>query len=267
MTPFFLVLPLAACAAAQLTTSIWMPTNIYGTDKLGFYGSVIAADESHTTVLLSFDNGTQTRALELGAGADTFVIAPTMWEVALTYWAVHKTVTSATPSDAYMYRLGCQKQTTENAKPTCTRSWGRSVASEDNCDAPAATPGPESTYIQTHTHSFSGRGSYSAGVETVTKAITMKPQTTPPPDWCNAETLPSDFSGYVETLADSSIDAGFFTYQVFMTAGLEKLSATTGGSASTGAPTASTASTAAAAPLQTAGSVVGYGAAMALLFL
>jgi hypothetical protein len=91
----------------------------------------------------------------------------------------------------------------------------------------------------------------------------MKPETTPPPDWCNAETLPDDFNGYVETLADSVVDAGF-TYQVVMTAGLEKLSATTGGSASTGTPTASTAD---AAPLKTAGSVVGYGAAMALLFL
>jgi hypothetical protein len=128
---------------------------------------------------------------------------------------------------------------------------------------PGATPEPESTFIQTHTHSFSGCGSYSAGVETVTQAVTMKPETTPPPDWCNAETLPDDFNGYVETLADSVVDAGF-TYQVVMTAGLEKLSATTGGSASTGTPTASTAD---AAPLKTAGSVVGYGAAMALLFL
>jgi hypothetical protein len=256
MTPLLLMIPLAASAAAQLTTSIWIPAEVYGTDKLGFYGSVIAADEGHTTLLLNYDNGTQTEALELPSEPQTVTVGPTMWEVVATPITPYTSATSDVRSDDYDYRLRCEKQTAEDARPTCTKSWGRSVASKVYCGIPVIPPRSTSTVLQSFTHSYGSRGSYPAGVETVVKTVTWKPRTTPRPDWCDTETLASTFSGFTEIMPDSMVNSEVMTYQVVMTAGLEKLP--------TGKPTASSA---AAAPLKTAGSVVGYGAAMAVFFL
>jgi hypothetical protein len=58
---FFLlsILLLASTTAAQLTTSIALGKYYFGTDKIGFYGSVVGVSNSYTTMTLDLDNGTR----------------------------------------------------------------------------------------------------------------------------------------------------------------------------------------------------------------
>ena len=146
------------------------------------------------------------------------------------------------------------------------------------CRTQPARSRATSTQLWSRTHSYSGRGSYSAGVETLVQTVTLRPVTTPNPEWCEDEAYLKTFNGDSREVPASVLGQEVSTYQVVITAGLEKLNATAGASAtpSTVQPTGtqtnstgvSTSGSAAAAPMKTAGpAFVGFGAAMAAFFV
>lgn len=263
---------LVASATAQLTTSIWALEYMYGTDKLGFYGSVVGADESHTTLLLTYDNGTDKEGLGLGSNAGTWTVGPDLFEVVQTMRVADSRTASDSRPDDEDYRMRCERQSPSSSKAACTISQGRVVAGR-LCNSPRTSTRTSETLFFSRTHSYSGRGSYTAGVETIVETRVISYATEPVPDWCTDDTFPSTFTGTVQPVPS---DVDIESYQVIITAGLEKLNTTAGvtGSPSTAQPTvAQTASASlptltAAAPIVTAGpAVVGLGAAMAALFL
>jgi hypothetical protein len=263
---------LVASATAQLTTSIWVPEHIFRTDKFGFYGSVVGADESHTTLLLTYDNGTDKEALGFGSTVGTWTVGPDLLEIVQTMRIADSRTASDSRPDDEDYRIRCERQSGSSSRPICTVSEGRVVAGR-RCSQPRISTRSLETRLFSRTHSYSGRGSYTAGVETIIDTMVYNYATEPIPDWCTNDTFPSTFTGTTQTVP---FDSDVKTYQVVITAGLEKLNATAGvtGSPPTVQPTvAQTASASlptltAAAPMITAGpAVVGLGAAMAALFL
>lgn len=116
----------------------------------------------------------------------------------------------------------------------------------------------------------SARLSYSAGVETITRAITIAPRTSVDPTWCSDSTyLPPSGTAMPGFLRKE--DFGYF--QVVVTAGIEKLNATQGGTSNrlsttpTGMGGSGTAAqSSAVAPQKTIGPVLaGVGAVAAIL--
>ncbi|CAO2655757.1 Nn.00g045600.m01.CDS01 [Neocucurbitaria sp. VM-36] len=271
--PKLVLAALAATASAQLTTSFWMLEENLGTDKIGYYGSVVDANNTHTTLALSYDNGTDTSALGFGGSSFTMTVGPTLWEAADNIGS--RTTES---NNANVYRLRCDQpnpsETTANV--TCTASYGSEIASLFRCNTQSR---PSSTGYYTQTHTYSGRATYSAGVETITRSFIYGPDTRIKPDWCTDE-LKFPEGGYVSSFPVER--KNFATYQVVITAGEEKLDATQGASAtfSSATPTGSQASTGpsgsvagpqetgAAAPLARVGPVmVSLGAAAACFVL
>lgn len=115
------------------------------------------------------------------------------------------------------------------------------------------------------TCTFSGRLSYSAGVETITRTYIFGPWTREFPTWCSiSDFVPS--SGF--QIAVSARREDIDTFQLFITAGQEKLSATpaVGASISSATPTgAGAGSSGAAVPMKTAAPMIaGLGAAVAI---
>ncbi|KAF2035198.1 hypothetical protein EK21DRAFT_42898, partial [Setomelanomma holmii] len=221
MSPFLSTLLFAGAATAQITTSFLWLKAIYGTDKLGFYGSVVSASNGHTTLALTYDNGTDVEALNLGNNEKTVTVGPTMVEAVSTGRAV------ANFTNAEDYTLLCEYATPPPAGVvTCTASYGPALARAIKCPRTARTTG---TRLSTDIFTYSGRGSYSAGVETIVRTVIYGPYTRSRPDWCDQSSfLPA--SGYSNTDTVKKEDIG--TYQVVITAGQEKLSATQSAAAS-----------------------------------
>jgi hypothetical protein len=268
----------AASATAQVTTSILMYKPQFGTDKIGFLGSVIGVSNSYTTIALAYDNGTDTDALGLYEETQTVTVGPTLWEAATSFHLDEDSTTTTTypVSDAESYTFRCEIPTAPaNAQPACTMSYGGALAQYVECDTDEGSIQQASTSYDTTLYTYSGRGTYSAGVETVTETYIFGPNSNSAPSWCSDESyFPS--SGYVSVTSVKRED--FASYQVVITAGAEKLSATAKASASVTSPSATgssatgsktsasvaTASKAAAAPMMTVGPVVvGLGAAFA----
>jgi hypothetical protein len=267
----------AASATAQVTTSIVMYKPQFGTDKIGFLGSVIGVSNSHTTLALAYDNGTDVDALGLDGDTQTVTVGPTLWEAATSVHLGDDSTTTTYPvSDAESFIFRCEIPTASaNAQAACTMSYGGALAQFIECNTDEGSVQPASTSYDTSLYTYSGRGTYSAGVETVTETYIFGPNTISAPSWCSDESyFPS--SGYVSVTSVKRED--FASYQVVITAGAEKLSATAKASASVTGPSATgssatgstasvsvaTASKAAAAPIMTVGPVVvGLGAALA----
>lgn len=261
----------AASASAQLTTSILGFKSNYGTEKLGFYGSVVNANNTHTTLALVYDNGTDMS--NYASSPQTWTVGPTLFEAAdKRAYADSRTMSDSRPDDED-YRLRCEVPTSTDASASCTATWGRVAAAFRVCQL--QSPGPESTVYYTRTNTYGARGTYSAGTETIVQTFTARPRTSTP-DWCDDETYPSTFTGVQSTQTFRRDE--FAMYQVIITAGQEKLNATAGASAtlSSAQPTGSQAvsgsavstPTGAAAPMKTLGpAVIGLGAAMAAFVL
>jgi hypothetical protein len=270
----FLLIPsllLARAVSAQITTSILLPEKNLGTDKLGFYGSVIGASNGHTTMVISYDNGTNLEALSDGDIKVTITVSPNSYE--FNQNLRRGIPNDGRPDDPDGSNIN-QRCSIENGSPQCIFSYGTLVASSIQCET--GYSGPETTHYMTLTHTYPGRLSYSAGMETFTRTMIIERQSSrSPPSWCT-ESGHVFTSAYFKTATMSSGALGM--YQVVLTAGLEKLSATQGASAtsSSATPTASggavsssaAGSTGAAGPMKTAGPVlVGLGAAAAAMFL
>lgn len=228
MAPTFSMLLLAAVASAQLTTTFWSPKYIFGpSDKVGFVGSVVNASNTHTVLALNYDNGTDS---QLFFGADfTMTVGPNLWQESNTLGV--EASNSSSDLDAGLYAIGCEDpnpDSTNNA--TCSMTLGPEIAREVRCYEPTSSQ-TSSTRLRTIINTYSGRGTlYSAGVETIvhTQIYGSIPDQ---PEWCND---PSYSEAVKETFAVSKAFIGIF--QVVITAGEEKLSATQGGSASVSSP-------------------------------
>jgi hypothetical protein len=243
---FFLlsILLLASTTAAQLTTSIALGKYYFGTDKIGFYGSVIGVSNSYTTMTLDLDNGT--RLFNSRSLPGIWTISPTSFEVNFSNEDDQNQSCSwpASPPDA---------------PGSCMISYGPNAAQNALCQSDELR-----TSYTTYTHTYSERLSYLAGEEILTQTFVFGPSSGGFPVYCTETESHSAWS------STAPLDREYIaTYQVVVRAGQEKLSATPGTSAggSGAVPTGTrpgVGSTGAAMPMKTVGPVVvGLGAAVA----
>ena len=277
MSSLLAALLFAAAVSAQITTSFWAPVGRVGVDRLGFYGSVVNANSSHTTLALQYDNGTASKIPQHPREQNTVIVGPTVWQ------DVDHVIGPLTASDADGRTVHCELNTASNtgAAAICTASLDPAVASRVYCDLGdfPSTSVAGGTYVVTRTRTRSERTRNSASVEVVTRTVVIDPFVDGIPRWCTGRT--TDPSGrYVRTRTLDRTDIR--TYQVVITAGQEKLSATQGvsgtlsgpvstGSGGVAASTGSAATpqaTNAAAPMVTMGpKVMGLGVAVAAMVL
>jgi hypothetical protein len=267
----------AAFATAQLTTSFWQPNIYLGTTKVGYYGSVIGVDKDRTTIAIKYDNNTNPEHFATD-DVETITFASTLWEA---YTANIRDLGRDTTSDRgnYAYNLACQKATSARATPVCTISRGPGLAHDAACPATFRSiyPAITTTLIYTYSADVSG----TAGIVTTTVETTLggPPKSMDRP-WCSGSSgsIPGSF-------VENEMTLEFYnaaTYQLVITAGEEKLSATTGASAATPGPQAtgsqaigsqassgltSTARTGAAMPMKTVAPALVVLSAAAAAFL
>jgi hypothetical protein len=259
-----LALVLAQATNAQITTSMALINNNLGTDKIGFLGSVIGASNGHTTLAIGFDNGTDIDALHLGQINQTVTVSPNSFEYAQGLNRKDDPDRPELKGPDYIFH--CDIASAPSNDPvSCTYSYGPRDAKRINCQASGGT---SSTDYYTYTHTYPGRETYSAGVETIVRAYTFVPFTGTTASWCSIQGYYPE-SGDIRTVTVKRENV--MTFQLVITAGMEKLSATQGAGlgASSATPTASAGagdgSRGAAMPLRTAGPVLaGLGAAAAI---
>ncbi|KAH7125628.1 hypothetical protein B0J11DRAFT_528906 [Dendryphion nanum] len=279
MSTILSTLLFASYATAQITTAFWMPGFNLGTDKLGYHGSVIGANASHTTIALSYDNNTVPDINFLAYDFTwTATIGPTVFEHVTDNNLVDGPTTRI--PDANDYKVHCERSTT-SAEATCTASMGAYRAARFLCNSSQRTR-PVSTFLQTWVLPYSPRASRSGGIETIVDTLVFKPNTNAIPDWCSnyPENIPTTFRGSSTVLNFPSNSV--FVNQLTITAGQEKLPVTTPpttgpsgipGPASTptrgGTALSGSSSPGGAMPMRTAAPVaaLGFGAAMAVLAL
>ncbi|KAF2853074.1 hypothetical protein T440DRAFT_466069 [Plenodomus tracheiphilus IPT5] len=235
MIPFLptLLFVAAVTAQSQLTTTFWAPVYPLGTDKIGYYGSVINANASHTTYFLTFDDGTDYEAQRFGYLNLTMTVGPNIWEQSTTLNFAAPGSTTAPNANAFIHRCEREDPTDQNANAICTESYGPNYLYAQSCDAPQTE---SRTEVFSRTVTYSGRLSYSAGVETIVETFAILPDTAPAPAWCTDDA--ALLTGSATTF--EYLSTSFGTFQVVVTAGAEKLSATHGAgvTASSAQPTA-----------------------------
>ncbi|KAF2824259.1 hypothetical protein CC86DRAFT_371634 [Ophiobolus disseminans] len=259
---------LGASTAQQITTSFAFLRTNFGTDKIGFYGSVISVDNAgHTALALEIDNGTDSDRFGVSPSRSTFTIGPNMFEA--TDRVGPGSSSNSTSNDTNLVYRCDIPASPPDAAPSCTVSYGPRLARQVQCQSLVSSR----TSIVTQLHTYSGRLSYSAGVETLVRTIIFGPNTRGFPSWCGDRSfVPS--SGWTYPLTIKRADIG--TYQLVITAGQEKLTATAGASASVsgatptgsgagaGAQSTGAGSTGAAMPMKTvAPMMAGFGVAVA----
>ncbi|KAL1794465.1 hypothetical protein ACET3X_007886 [Alternaria dauci] len=272
----------AASASAQVTTSFWMPRLYMPVEHIGWIGSVIDANQTHTTIVADYDNGTDTSAFDFIGGPMTMTIGPTVFGVNIPLPGG----LGEDPDEEYFYRYDCDWPTPEDAESnrTCTVSYPANVVGPLLCEGTVYASTSATTY--TYTHTYPARGSEPAGTETAEFTLSLPDGTetlpyTDKPAVCSGLSSGQDADeGYSTAfpLTGTSIE----TYYLVITAGTEKLEATqaatptlssavstgTGSAAGTGSSSGSAAlpeATVAGAPLAGgAPLLMGLGAAIAV---
>jgi hypothetical protein len=266
---------LATTASAQITTSFVKQLLPLDTNKIGYVGSVLAVNNSQTIVVLQYDNDTDTSALSIG-GVDpqTMTIGPNLWgqKDDRTY---ADTGEFSTVSDANAYKLYCEGGDDAAANWTCTGSYGPSIAANIQCNTGGGRS-EASTEFYYNTHTYPARLNYSAGTETIIHTLVYEPDNTTTPAWCS--NAPQDYPTEGLSEVYEAAVTSFGTFQVVLTAGLEKLDATQAatptmesamptGSGNATATAGAPEFTGAAASLAGQQMLVGMGAAVAAFFL
>ncbi|KAH9868861.1 hypothetical protein J1614_007936 [Plenodomus biglobosus] len=276
MTTLYSTLLCAATVTAQLTTSLLMPMGSYGTDKLGFFGSVIDANSTYTTIALEYDNGTDWEALELPRNATpaTVTIGPNVYEASQDLDYLAQGIRTA--GGDYKYSVYCDMPTEPTTNATCTATYGPLAGSTVQCEFGGIYT---STDFVAYTHSYTQRGSVSGGVETLIRTNVYPGPDQNRPDWCIDEAyLPTE--SYTSSYQVQPTYIAM--YQVVITAGEEKLSGMSRASAmpGTATPTSSPVSpgsivgsvatpteTGAAVRMVTGGGGVMFGVVAAVMFM
>jgi hypothetical protein len=243
----------AACTAAQLTTSFWLPKLKPGMEKVRFVASVVDADRDRLTLAVSPDNDTDYETLGITPGSsDTYTFASTLFE----FYASDIPGATRKPSGDFAYSYKCEMQTADT-EAVCTASSGPGFQ-RLGCNPPT-----DEAFSDTDT----------ASVETNVKT---RPISTTTPFKLKCGTIS-------EAPVPSSVPVGvpvprtaFETHEFIITAGEDKVAAAAGGAASTSSagPTGSQTSngtgttaspTGAAASMKTiAPALAGLGAAVAM---
>jgi hypothetical protein len=181
-----------------------------------------------------------------------------------------------TVSNNDIYNIYCEGGDNTAANWTCTGSYGASIAAILQCNT-GADISEATTETYYNTHSYPARLNYSAGTETLTHSLVFAPGTTSTPSWCSDD--PMNWPDEEFSVVDQSAATQFATYQVVLTAGLEKLSATqaatptmgsavpTGSANSTATSELPESSAAAAKVVVVKTLIAGMGAAVAAYFL
>ncbi|CAI6340635.1 unnamed protein product [Periconia digitata] len=248
----------AASAAAQITTSMWAQLR-WDTDKIGYVGSVIDVQGGRTTIDIKPDDGVHQVALGIPTTAKEIVtIAPTY------YGGVYNNREwNGKFHTAGEIKFACERNVTDSVEATCTESYGAAMGILLQCQD---LPTRSTKFINTVTHDYPSRGTYSSGLETVTRTPTIVPKPGPLPSWCASGTAAASLAG---TSAESSTvisykKENFGFYQLTITAGLEKLEATPTPDASSSTPASQ--NRGASVPAKTAGPIVaGMAVAAALM--
>jgi hypothetical protein len=276
VSSFLASLILAATGSAQITTSFVRQLVPLDTDKIGYVGSVVAVNNSQTSVVLFFDNGTDASALSMvdGTYPQTMIIGPNLWgQQDDINFAIQESSTTAL--DANRFKLYCEGANAAAVNWTCTASYGPAIVGIFQCNT-GGGHSEASTEFFYNTHSYPARLNYSAGSETILHSFVYAPDRTSIPDWCSGS--PQDYPGEGSSTTFEAARTEFATYQVVLTAGLEKLdatqaatptieSATPTGSGNATASAGSPDFTGAAASLAGQQLLVGMGAAVAAFLL
>lgn len=258
-----LLLLAATTATAQLTTSLWMPSvkRVIGTDNLRWVASVIDASGDRLTLAYHLSNDPDYTALILNTNNTvTMTFAPTM--VASSTSDLDLQITM---SGDRGYSFQCERQAPEDDKATCTESLNSWMLNLAGC---RPNTHPATVLSSEWTHSEGG----TVGVETM--LWTIGGQDGEVREWCTKEGAEPPSSEAIHTFTR---DADYFaTYEFIITAGEEKLRATTGagptgtdakptGTGASGTGPADATETGAAVPMKTmAPLVAGLGAAVAV---
>jgi hypothetical protein len=274
----------AASATAQVTTSFWMPRFYQPVTKIGWVGSVVNANGTHTTIVADYDNGTDTSALSLGGGPLTMTVGPTVFGIDIPLPAGIGGILGDDDGDK-SYNYFCNWPTPDEADSnrTCTISYSAELVGPLVCAGTVYASSSEETL--TYTHTYPARGSDPAGTETAEFTLTL-PSGSETLSRTNLPSICSELSSGEEADEGYSFSTPYpasdlETYYLVLTAGTEKLDATqaatptlssaastgTGDAAETG-PSGSAAqpeATEGGAPMATgAPMLMGLGAAIAL---
>ncbi|KAH7382580.1 hypothetical protein DE146DRAFT_669194 [Phaeosphaeria sp. MPI-PUGE-AT-0046c] len=260
MSALLSTLLFAGAATAQMTTAFPFPKEQWGTDKIGLEGSVIGVSNDRTTYAVVFDDGTDTSRLALANTPSTLTLGTSYFGLSRNVLGDNNTDETEEQDETKGYRWGMECSMPASATPTCSEWYGPVIARNVLCgDWDWSTPSN-----MTQTVEYSARSTYSAGVETIVKSVGFIPSISSTPDWCSQSSF-TPTTGWTMNRSDKKED--FATYQLVVTAGLEKLSATKGASGSPTTAGATGGSTGAASPMKTIGPmgpvVAGLGAAAA----
>lgn len=278
MSPILSSLLFASAVSAQITTTATILGGQWSIlENVGYYASVVRADASHTVLALSFDN--QTAPILKSSRANvtwTATFGPTAFEYRETYHGPTTTISvPASRTDAFHHLFSCDRPA-PTGDATCTLSRGIIPASIHLCNGFTRAPenGPR-TQVASLTYPYSSRSTAPAGTATLRQTFVLgEVMTWSRPSWCTVG-IPATFTGLTSVYTVPSSD--IHVNQVVITAGIEKLNATspspstTGPSGSGVTTTGGAASTftGAAVPIKTMvpAAALGLGVAMAAFVL
>lgn len=218
--PILCSLFFAAVASAQVTTSLWMPSPYQGDTHIGFQASVVGVGEGKTTLALSFDNET-----DLATAGYIVEDEPNT----MTFYGNSRfeSLTTTTDADgaALTMGYGCQE--------TSARG-GISVGAV--CRFASEGPAVYSSYCASYSD-YTGVSIKTKEIThgddyTATETTTIDYRTRVPSFCKSGSELPESLMANTYTIEQKEIA----TYQVVITAGAEKLSATAGATPSSSGP-------------------------------
>ncbi|KAF2850498.1 hypothetical protein T440DRAFT_518215 [Plenodomus tracheiphilus IPT5] len=212
----------AATTSAQLTTSLLIPLGDFGTQKVGFVASILDANSTHTTLALSYDNGTDWSALSIPQTPTPATITigpPNKYEGSDNLAYLARGI--RTVGGDYAYSIRCDmpqvSASTINANASCIASYGPLAGSTIQCIVGTSYT---STEYATLNHTYPPRGTVSGGVETFTRTMLFPAPREERPGWCGDEAY-SPAEGYTTRF---EVEPTYLAVlQVVVTAGEEKL--------------------------------------------
>ncbi|KAF2652944.1 hypothetical protein K491DRAFT_27822 [Lophiostoma macrostomum CBS 122681] len=229
-SPMLTTLLFAASAAAQITTSFWMPYPALDSGEAGYVGSVIDVDGGKTTLRIEYDDDTDTDAYYYNDTPQTITLQGS------TYYEEYLTTTDSYYGLDYTWSIGCSHGASTRAQPHCTESSNGGYIYSAYCDYYTSyTEAYTTTDLYTYSSDSYGPATTETFVETYNPSSYI-------PDFCTesgASTIPESLATTSETLSASYVE----TYQLVITAGEEKLSAASSSSSGSGSSSATTTGT------------------------
>jgi hypothetical protein len=215
MSPILSALLFAVAATAQVTTSIWMPSPYQDDTHIGFYASVVGVSEGKTTLALSFDNKT-----DLATAGYVVEDEPNT----MTFYGNNRFESVTTTSEvdngpALTMGYGCEET---RAGAVCRFASEGPAVYSSKCASYS-----DYTDVYTTTREIAYGADY-----TVTETSTIDYRTRVPAYCKSGSTLPESVVAHTYSIEKHEIA----TYQVVITAGAEKLSATAGATPASSVP-------------------------------